>query len=278
MTSNNPEAIVIDEPTSTSTSTSSPTTVCEAPAPEAGPETKKQKTTPDEKTTESTTTMTDTATKVEPESPASEWPEAWYMLNDGEYEDQKAENRMKDGNKPCSVEELKKLGIAYWKMDAENYTYPAKAIPWDPKDATDPKLKAIRDGRGYSYADIISVRPDLLPGYDVKIKAFFEEHIHDAEEIRYILDGSGYFDIRDTSNQWIRIHIKKGDLMTLPEGCYHRFTCDTTDFIQAMRLFIGEPVWTPFNRPQDKHPSREDYVTKYMNVNTNTQEEKKEEA
>jgi len=114
MTSNNPEAIVIDEPTSTSTSTSSPTTVCEAPASEAGPETKKQKTTPDETTvsTESSTaTMTDT-TKVEPESPASEWPEAWYMLDDGEYEDQKAENRMKDGNKPCSVEELKKLGIA----------------------------------------------------------------------------------------------------------------------------------------------------------------------
>ena len=78
------------------------------------------------------------------------------------------------------------------------------------------------------------------------------------------MDGSGYFDIRDTHNNWIRIHIKKGDLMTLPEGCYHRFTCDTTDFIQAMRLFIGAPVWTPFNRPQEQHPSRIDYVTNYI--------------
>jgi hypothetical protein len=34
---------------------------------------------------------------------------------------------------------------------------------------------------GYSYADIISIRPDLLPGYDEKVKSFFEEHIHDAE-------------------------------------------------------------------------------------------------
>jgi hypothetical protein len=76
----------------------------------------------------------------------------------------------------------------------------------------------------------------MLPGYDEKIKAFFEEHIHDAEEIRYIIDGSGYFDIRDKEDKWIRIWIKKGDLMTLPEGCYHRFTCDETDFIQAMRL------------------------------------------
>ena len=134
------------------------------------------------------------------------------------------------------------------------------------------KTQTKRTG-GYSYADIISVRPDLLPGYETKIKAFFEEHIHDAEEIRYILDGSGYFDIRDKEDKWIRIWIKKGDLMTLPEGCYHRFTCDETDYIQAMRLFIGQPVWTPFNRPQEDHKSRKYYVDTYMK-----DEEKKEAA
>jgi len=215
-------------------------------------------------------TMTETSEKVDiSEAPDDEWPEAWYMMEDGTYEDQKERNRLTP-NKPATVAILRDLGISYWKMDAENYTYPAKAIPWDPKDATDPKLQAIRDERGYSYADIISVRPDLLPGYDEKIKAFFEEHIHDAEEIRYILDGSGYFDIRDKEDQWIRIWIKKGDLMTLPEGCYHRFTCDETDYIQAMRLFIGQPVWTPFNRPQEEHPSRKYYVDTYI-------EEKKEE-
>ena len=67
----------------------------------------------------------------------------------------------------------------------------------DPKDAMDPKLKALRDARGYSYADIITIHPDHLPGFEDKIKAFFEEHIHDAEEIRYILGGSGYFDVRN---------------------------------------------------------------------------------
>jgi 1,2-dihydroxy-3-keto-5-methylthiopentene dioxygenase len=90
-------------------------------------------------------------------------------------------------------------------------------------------------------------------------------------EIRYILDGSGYFDVRDAHDKWVRIHIKKGDLMTLPEGIYHRFTCDESDYIKAMRLFIGQPIWTPFNRPADDHPSRKVYVTTFI------EEEKKED-
>lgn len=137
-------------------------------------------------------------------------------------------------------------------------------MPWDPKDAVDPKLSQIRDDRGYSYADIITVHPEKLPEYDTKVKAFFEEHIHDAEEIRYILGGSGYFDVRNKKDEWVRIHIKAGDLMTLPEGIYHRFTVDETDMIHAMRLFIGQPVWTPFNRPCDEHDSRVKYVKGYL--------------
>jgi len=110
-----------------------------------------EKTDEEKKTDEMTPTeeTTKTSTGTYPMSPDSEWPEAWYMMEDGTYTDQKALNRL-EPNKPATVELLKELGIAYWKMDAENFTYPAKAIPWDPKDATDPKLKAIRDAREYN--------------------------------------------------------------------------------------------------------------------------------
>lgn len=33
---------------------------------------------------------------------------------------------------------------------------------------------------------------------------------------------------------------------------------------QLMRLFVGEPVWTAYNRPQENHPAREEYVKKTM--------------
>jgi 1,2-dihydroxy-3-keto-5-methylthiopentene dioxygenase len=39
--------------------------------------------------------------------------------------------------------------------------------------------------------DLINVSPATLPGYDTKIKAFYEEHIHTDEEIRYVREGSG---------------------------------------------------------------------------------------
>ena len=165
-----------------------------------------------------TTTEEPTAKKPKmslPEAPDEEWPESWLIAD--EIENQFAPNKL-EPNVPISVAELRTIGICYWKMDAESYEYPVKAVPWDPKDATDPKLQQIRDDRGYNYADIITVHPDHLPEFEKKLKSFFEEHIHDAEEIRYIVGGSGYFDVRDLNDRWIRIHIKKGDLMTLPEG------------------------------------------------------------
>jgi len=68
----------------------------------------------------------------------------------------------------------------------------------------DPNLSQIRTDRGYSYSDIVNVTPDKLPDFPNKIKAFYREHIHYDEEIRYCVEGSGYFDVRGFNDEWIR--------------------------------------------------------------------------
>ena len=80
--------------------------------------------------------------------------------------------------KPASLAVLQELGVLYWRLDAD-------------KHETDPRLAAIRKIRNYSYVEIISISKDTLPGYEQKIKTFYEEHIHADEEIRFILDGAG---------------------------------------------------------------------------------------
>ncbi|CAH2102115.1 unnamed protein product [Euphydryas editha] len=172
---------------------------------------------------------------------------AWYMDNDSS--DQRLEHHR---NPPefLSLEDLyKKTGVEYFSINVNTYK-------------SDGVLDKIKKDRGYTYEDEIACSKECLPNYEEKIKSFYEEHLHTDEEIRLVLDGSGYFDVRDGKDQWIRIAVSAGDMIIIPSGIYHRFTLDTNNFIRAKRFFIGEPVWLPYNRPADNMPCRKEYLEK----------------
>jgi len=103
---------------------------------------------------------------------------------------------------------------------------------------------------------------------------FFEEHMHTDDEVRFFVEGSGYFDVRDADDQWLRVAAEAGDLLVLPAGIYHRFTADQKvaatrsssaqallqEYAKVIRLFSGAPVWTAHRRPADEQPMRRAYV------------------
>ncbi|KAJ3111052.1 hypothetical protein HK100_002826 [Physocladia obscura] len=156
-------------------------------------------------------------------------------------------------NKPVSINELAKLGVLYWNIDVSNPAYLEK-------------VETVCAERSYKNRDVINIRKDTLPNYDQKIKTFFEEHIHEDEEIRFILEGSGYFDVRDSNDEWIRVAAKASDMIILPAGMYHRFTLDSNNFIKAMRLFKEDPMWTPLNRElptTNANKFRLDYIKQF---------------
>ncbi|KAK7818554.1 1,2-dihydroxy-3-keto-5-methylthiopentene dioxygenase 2 [Quercus suber] len=148
--------------------------------------------------------------------PREEVLQAWYM--DDSDEDQRLPHH-KEPKEFVSLDQLAELGVLSWRLDADNYE-------------TDEEFKKIRESRGYSYMDFCEVSPEKLPNYEEKIKSFFEEHLHTDEEIRYAVAGSGYFDVRDRNDKWIRVWVKKGGMIILPAGIYHRFTLDSDNYIK----------------------------------------------
>lgn len=91
-------------------------------------------------------------------------------------------------------------------------------------------VDALAAERHYKNRDVITISPSVMGEiYEAKVKSFFAEHMHEDEEIRYIRDGKGYFDVRNEGDEWIRILLEKDDLIILPAGIYHRFTTDADD-------------------------------------------------
>jgi 1,2-dihydroxy-3-keto-5-methylthiopentene dioxygenase len=179
---------------------------------------------------------------------------AWRMP-EGDVVDQRAENRCVP-NEPVSVEDLRDLGLLHWRLDP-------KTMLTAGEDGLS-KVDHICRDMGYKNRDEVMCSPGKLANYEERLHGFFKEHIHEDDEIRLILGGVGYFDVRDKTDRWVRVRMVEGDLIVLPAGIYHRFTMDTTDYTHAMRLFKEVPVWTPINRPCDENEVRRRYLEKYI--------------
>lgn len=113
---------------------------------------------------------------------------------------------------PIAAPALAKLGVVYHHMAALA------------------DVDALAAQRGYKNRDEVKVSPATMgDAYETKVKSFFSEHLHEDEEIRYIRDGKGYFDVRNEGDAWVRIELEKDDLIILPPGIYHRFTTDESN-------------------------------------------------
>ncbi|KAH8170789.1 ARD/ARD' family protein [Sarocladium implicatum] len=154
-----------------------------------------------------------------------------------------------DSGRQVDVDALKKLGVLYYRL---------------------PELDGVNkvaEERGYKNRDEIVVSPEKMGDvYEDKVKMFFDEHLHEDEEIRYIRGGQGYFDVRSKDDDWVRIQLEKDDMIILPAGIYHRFTTDESNYVHAMRLFKEEPKWTPLNRSADvdENQYRQEYKSQFL--------------
>lgn len=173
----------------------------------------------------------------------------WYIDNDT-IADPRLPHHLNPPSYINASELFKRSAVECFEIDLKTYSN------------ADSAMTKLRTERNYNYDDELICSEECLANYAEKLKTFYTEHLHAEEEIRYVLDGSAYFDVRDKADQWIRIHVMPGDLVVLPSGAYHRFTLDESNYVKVKRYFRNAPQWTPYNRPNDDMAVRKDYLRK----------------
>lgn len=153
-----------------------------------------------------------------------------------------------NSGKTVALEDLGKIGVIYKHI------------------ADQADVDILAKERNYKNRDIVTINVDTFKGdknaLEKQLGIFYKEHLHEDEEIRYCIEGSGYFDVRNGKDDvWVRCKVCPGDLLILPAGIYHRFTLTETNHIKALRLFKDEPKWQAYNRPDaDSLPVRHEYL------------------
>jgi 1,2-dihydroxy-3-keto-5-methylthiopentene dioxygenase len=138
-------------------------------------------------------------------------------------------------NAPVDTAVLEGNGIFYRHLGTDPVLY-------------QPVLDDLKGKRGYGTQDEVSLSP-ATPNLDVVLKKFDDEHTHDDDEVRFVLEGAGVFDIRASDDRWLRIVVEPGDLIVVPAGKNHRFELTEQQHIHCVRLFKDPAGWVPRYRP-----------------------------
>jgi len=132
------------------------------------------------------------------------------------------------------VDVLAGEGIHYQRLATEPSVYQAP-------------LDTLKQANGYIEQDEVALSPDT-PNLDAICEKFIGEHLHDEDEVRFVLDGAGVFDIRSRGDRWMRVEVEKGDLIVVPAKRYHRFFLTSAQHIHCVRLFQDKTGWVPHYR------------------------------
>jgi 1,2-dihydroxy-3-keto-5-methylthiopentene dioxygenase len=133
-----------------------------------------------------------------------------------------------------AVDELVEEGIAYQQLITAPGAY---------RSAVD----ELKTSRGYIEEDIVELSP-ATPNLDAICAKFVDEHHHDEDEVRFVLEGEGIFDIRSNDDRWMRVVVQRGDLIVVPAGRHHRFMLTDAKQIRCVRLFRDKSGWVPHYR------------------------------
>lgn len=106
------------------------------------------------------------------------------------------------------------------------------------------EIEQLKERGSYTTVDVVNVNPDT-PGLQFMLAKFNIEHVHDEDEVRYLVAGRGLFHIRPQHGPVVAIEVVAGDLIRVPRGTLHWFNLCSERRVRAIRLFQNQSGWTP---------------------------------
>lgn len=106
-------------------------------------------------------------------------------------------------------------------------------------------LQPYMQQHGYGTADVINVseKTENLPAIRAK---FLKEHTHTEDEVRFFVDGQGYFWFNlENGEPVFNVLCQRGDLISVPTNTKHWFDMGTPAFVKAIRIFTDMSGWVP---------------------------------
>lgn len=104
-------------------------------------------------------------------------------------------------------------------------------------------LKPYMEKNGYQVADVISVHPET-PNLEDLQKKFLREHTHSEDEVRFFVEGKGYFWFNH-NHEIFCVTCEAGDLISVPKGYKHWFDMGERPDVKVIRIFIDPSGWVP---------------------------------
>jgi 1,2-dihydroxy-3-keto-5-methylthiopentene dioxygenase len=135
---------------------------------------------------------------------------------------------------PCTPADLEAAGVTYAFLSTDPARY-------------EPALAELCAQKGYVARDEVALSP-TTPNLQLLKDKFKDEHLHTDDEVRFVLEGAGIFDIRSADDRWMRVVVEPGDVLVVPAGRNHRFLLTDVCQIRCVRLFRDMTGWTPVYR------------------------------
>lgn len=148
---------------------------------------------------------------------------------------------------------LQPFGLWYEKWDVEERIGP-DASNEEILAAYAPEIDRLKEQGGFVTADVIAVNPET-PGLDDMLNKFNKEHIHEEDEVRFTVKGSGVFHVNPENGPVFAVTVESGDLINVPKGTLHWFNLCQDRTIRCIRLFEDPSGWTPIYSEKPVHES-----------------------